>query len=152
MHDYGFCSSNNNNIALIDLNADYKVIYSYNFQSLTKQPIKEQIKIKNKDNAGTIINIPPSITRFQNLKHLVLVNCVDSIPDYICQLNKLNILGVMDNPKLTSLPECLGTMENLEFINFKNTGVSSEPKSLVDNGWSEMETGMWDKFSQDDEV
>jgi hypothetical protein len=111
----------------------------------------EQIKIKNRDN-DVIINIPSSITRFQNLKHLVLVNCVDSIPDYICQLNKLNILGVMDNPKLTSLPECLGTMESLEFINFKNTGVSSEPKSLVDNGWSEMETGMWDKFSQDDEV
>ena len=55
MHDYGFCSSNNNNIALIDLNADYKVIYSYNFQSLTKQPIKEQIKIKNKSNYQTQI-------------------------------------------------------------------------------------------------
>ena len=111
----------------------------------------EQIKIKNRDN-DTIINIPSSITRFQNLKHLVLVNCVDSIPDYVCQLSKLNILGVMDNPKLTSLPECLATMESLEFINFKNTGVSSAPKSLEANGWSEMETGMWDKFSQDDET
>jgi hypothetical protein len=28
----------------------------------------------------------------------------------------------------------------------------SAPKSLESNGWSEMETGMWDKFSQDDEV
>jgi hypothetical protein len=111
----------------------------------------EQIKIKNRD-SDAIINIPSSITRFQNLKHLVLVNCVDSIPDYVCQLSKLNILGVMDNPKLTSLPECLATMESLEFINFKNTGVSSAPKSLEANGWSEMETGMWDKFSQDDET
>jgi len=111
----------------------------------------EQIKIKNKDNAGTIINIPPSITRFQNLKHLVLVNCINTVPDYICQLDNLNILGVMSNPQLTSLPECLGTMENLEFINFKDTGASA-PKSLESNGWSEMETGMWDKFSQDDEV
>jgi hypothetical protein len=111
----------------------------------------EQIKIKNRDNAGTIINIPPSITRFKNLKHLVLVNCINNVPDYICQLNNLNILGVMSNPQLTSLPECLGTMENLEFINFKDTGASA-PKSLESNGWSEMETGMWDKFSQDDEV
>jgi hypothetical protein len=39
----------------------------------------------------------------------------------------------------------------LEFINFKDTGASA-PKSLESNGWSEMETGMWDKFSQDDEV
>ena len=89
----------------------------------------EQIKIKNKDNAGTIINIPPSITRFQNLKHLVLVNCINTVPDYICQLDNLNILGVMSNPQLTSLPECLGTMENLEFINFKDTGASA-PKCL----------------------
>lgn len=111
----------------------------------------EQIKIKNKDNVGTIIDIPPSITRFKNLKHLVLVNCIKNVPDYICQLNNLNILGVMGNPQLTSLPECLGTMENLEFINFKDTGLSA-PKSLEANGWSEMETGMWDKFSQDDEV
>lgn len=55
MHDYGFYSSKNNNIALIDLNTNYKVIYSYNFQSLTKQEIKERIKKKNKSTYQTII-------------------------------------------------------------------------------------------------
>ena len=55
MHAYGFYSSKKNNIALIDLNPKYKVIYSYNFQSLTKQLIKEQIKIKNKSNYQTQI-------------------------------------------------------------------------------------------------
>jgi len=55
MHAYGFYSSKKNNIALIDLNTNYKVIYSYNFQSLTKQLIKEQIKIKNKSNYQTQI-------------------------------------------------------------------------------------------------
>jgi hypothetical protein len=55
MHAYGFYSSKKNNIALIDLNPNYKVIYSYNFQSLTKQLIKEQIKIKNKSNYQTQI-------------------------------------------------------------------------------------------------
>jgi len=55
MHDYGFYSSKKNNIALIDLNPNYKVIYSYNFQSLTKQVIKEDKKIKNKSNYQTQI-------------------------------------------------------------------------------------------------
>ena len=55
MHDYGFYSSKNNNIALINLNTNYKVIYSYNFQSLTKQEIKERIKKKNKSTYQTII-------------------------------------------------------------------------------------------------
>jgi len=55
MHTCGFYSSNNNNIALIDLNTNYKVIYSYNFQSLTKQEIKERIKMENKSNYQTQI-------------------------------------------------------------------------------------------------
>ena len=55
MHDYGFYSSKNNNIALIDLNTNYKIIYSYNFQSLTKQEIKERIKKKNKSTYQTTI-------------------------------------------------------------------------------------------------
>jgi hypothetical protein len=53
MHNCGFCSSNNNNIALIDLNTNYKVIYSYNFQSLTKQEIEERIKKKNRSTYQT---------------------------------------------------------------------------------------------------
>jgi hypothetical protein len=56
MHNCGFYSSNNNNnIALIDLNTNYKVIYSYNFQSLTKQEIEERIKKKNKSTYQTQI-------------------------------------------------------------------------------------------------
>ena len=55
MHNYGFSSYKNNNIALIDLNTDYKIIYSYNFQSLTKQEIKERIKMENKSTYQTQI-------------------------------------------------------------------------------------------------
>ena len=110
----------------------------------------KQIKIKNRDNEGLTIKIPQTITKFKNLQHLVLVNCIDEVPDYICQLENLNILGVMNNPKLTRLPECLGTMSSLDFINFKETPAQA-PKSLAKNGWAEMETGMWDKFSDVDE-
>lgn len=55
MHDYGFYSSKKNNIALIDLTPNYKVIYSYNFQSLTKQVINEDKKFKNRSNYQTQI-------------------------------------------------------------------------------------------------
>lgn len=109
----------------------------------------QHIKIKNRD-SETIIQIPRSITKFKNLKHLVFVNCIDKIPDYLCELDELSILGIMNNPKLQSIPECIGTMKSLDFINFKDTGAQA-PKSLEENGWSEMEVGMWDKFNNFEE-
>ena len=57
MHTYGLYSSKKNNIALIDLNPNYKVIYSHNFHSLTKQVLKEDKKFKNKSNYQTQIYI-----------------------------------------------------------------------------------------------
>lgn len=108
-----------------------------------------QIKIKNRDSDVTI-KIPKSITRFKNLQHLVLVGCIDELPDYICELENLNILGVMNNPKLNRIPDCVATMESLDFINFKDTGAQA-PSSLAANGWTEMETGMWDKFTEDED-
>lgn len=62
MHSHGFYSSKKNNIALIDLNNNYKVIYSYNFQSITKQVIKENKKNKNRSNYQTqILYTKPTI-------------------------------------------------------------------------------------------
>lgn len=62
MQSYGFYSSKKNNIALIDLNNNYKVIYSYNFQSITKQVIKENKKNKNRSNYQTqILYTKPTI-------------------------------------------------------------------------------------------
>jgi len=70
MHNYGFCSSKNNNIALIDLNADYKVIYSYNFQSLTKQAITKRIKIENKSTYQTqILYCKPNKIKHNPISH-----------------------------------------------------------------------------------
>lgn len=62
MHSQGFYSSNNNTIALIDLNNNYKVIFNYNFESLTKQPIKENKKNKNRSTYQTqILYTKPTI-------------------------------------------------------------------------------------------
>jgi hypothetical protein len=41
-------------------------------------------------------------------------------------------------------------MKSLDFINFKDTGAQA-PDSLSTNGWTEMETGMWDKFTEDED-
>jgi hypothetical protein len=68
MHNYGFSSSKNNNIALIDLNTNYKIIYSYNFQSLTKQEIEERIKKKNKSTYQTQILYCKSNIQIESLK------------------------------------------------------------------------------------
>ena len=62
MHSHSFYSSKNNTIALIDLNNNYKVIFNYNFESLTKQPIKKSNKIKNKSTYQTqILYTKPTI-------------------------------------------------------------------------------------------
>ena len=62
MHSQGFYSSNNNTIALIDLNNNYKVIFNYNFESLTKQPIKKNKKNKNRSTYQTqILYTKPTI-------------------------------------------------------------------------------------------
>ena len=62
MQMHGFYSSKKNNIALIDLNNNYKVILSYNFQSITKQVIKENKKNKNRSNYQTqILYTKPTI-------------------------------------------------------------------------------------------
>lgn len=109
-----------------------------------------QIKIKQPSGSDKVdLKIPRTIGRFKNLEHLILVNCISELPDYICELEKLAILGVMENSELTNIPECVVTIPSLNFINFKNCPVQNV-EFLLENGWDSLGDGMWDKFSQED--
>jgi hypothetical protein len=50
-----FYSFNNKPIYLIKINNNYEIIYSFNFESLTKRTIEERFKLKNKSTYDTQI-------------------------------------------------------------------------------------------------
>ena len=66
------------------------------------------------------MDIPPSITRFQNLETLMLDNIVKTIPDVISQCKSITFLSLPNNKNLVRLPETIGDMENLNFLNIQN--------------------------------
>jgi hypothetical protein len=104
----------------------------------------KEFQIQNRDNNSNItITIPESISRFKNLQMILLDNCIESIPDSICELPKLKFLALINNPKLTSIPECIGDLPNLFFLNLKGSENVSVPESIKTKG-TDMGNGMWD--------
>jgi hypothetical protein len=99
--------------------------------------------IQIKDNNGIIINIPESIDRFKNLTILSLVNCIDRIPDSVCNLSKLRFLSLPNNKKLTSVPGCIINIPSLYFLNLKECPNVEVPDIIKSNG-NDMGAGMWD--------
>ncbi len=74
-----------------------------------------EFQIQNRDskNNEVLINIPDEIGRFKDLEMILLDNCIESIPDSICTLPKLRFLALINNPKLTSIPDCIADLPNL---------------------------------------
>ncbi len=104
----------------------------------------KEFQIQNRDNNNNItITIPESISRFKNLQMILLDNCIESIPDSICELPKLKFLALINNPKLTSIPECIGDLPSLFFLNLKGSENVSVPDSIKSKG-TDMGNGMWD--------
>lgn len=99
--------------------------------------------IQNKDSNKVTINIPESISRFQNLETLLLRNCVSSIPDSVCQIKSLNFISLLNNLELRTVPECLATLPNLVFINLKGCDNVVVPDLIQQKG-TKMGELMWD--------
>jgi len=104
----------------------------------------KEFQIQNRDNNNKItITIPESISRFKNLQMILLDNCIESIPNSICELPKLKFLALINNPNLTSIPDCIGDLPNLFFLNLKGSENVSVPESIKSKG-TDMGNGMWD--------
>ena len=104
----------------------------------------KEFQIQNRDSNNKItITIPESISRFKNLQMILLDNCIQSIPDSICELPKLKFLALINNPELTSIPDCIGDLPNLFFLNLKGSENVSVPESIKSKG-TDMGNGMWD--------
>ena len=104
-----------------------------------------EFQIQNRDskNNDVIINIPEEIGRFKNLHMILLDNCIDSIPETVCQLPKLRFMALINNPKLTSIPECIADLPNLYFLNLKGSPNVKVPQAILDKA-EDLGNGMLD--------
>ena len=104
-----------------------------------------EFQIQNRDskNNEVIINIPEEIGRFKNLHMILLDNCIDSIPEAVCQLPKLRFMALINNPKLTSIPECIADLPNLYFLNLKGSPNVKVPQAILDKA-EDLGNGMLD--------
>lgn len=104
----------------------------------------KEFQIQNRDGKNDVtIQIPEEIGRFKDLNMILLDNCVESIPNSICNLPKLRFLALINNPKLTKIPECIADLPNLYFLNLKGSDNIQVPQSIKDKG-TDMGGGMWD--------
>jgi hypothetical protein len=103
----------------------------------------KEFQIQNRDKNDVTINIPESIGRFKDLNMVLFDNCVEHIPDSICTLPKLRFLALINNQKLTEIPECVADLPNLFFLNLKGSPNVRVPESVQAKG-TDMGGGMWD--------
>jgi hypothetical protein len=103
----------------------------------------EEFQILNKGNQDIMITIPEEIAKFKNLRVILLENCISSITDAICELPNLRFLQLVRNPKLTSIPECVGNLPKLIFVNLRDSNNVILPNFIKERG-KDMGGGMWD--------
>lgn len=84
----------------------------------------------NKSNEKIALKVPASLGRFTKLDALLLMNCVESLPNEIVKLKNLSFLALPDNPSLKSLPEGVAQLPNLMFVNLKGSKPSLLPSFL----------------------
>lgn len=103
----------------------------------------QEFQIQNKDTKNVIINIPESFGRFKNLQTILFDNCIESLPESICELKKLRFIAVLNNPKMRTLPECVGTLPHLAFVNSEGSNSFVLPKSLQEKEPLLMGKSVW---------
>jgi hypothetical protein len=103
----------------------------------------ETIQISNRENNNIIFQVPVEIGKFTNLTQILFDNCIDSIPDTICNLKKLRFVALMNNKNLKTVPGCIVTLPKLVFLNLKGSDNVEVPEEIKQNGFSYGD-GMWD--------
>jgi hypothetical protein len=113
-----------------DSSSKFIALYGFDefFEKLpeTIQRLEFVVKSGSKIN----LNIPASIGNFRELTAIHFVGCVASMPESMCNLQKLQFLSLPENPNLQKLPECIGSMPRLSVVNIKGSNKNAIPESL----------------------
>lgn len=109
-----------------------KFIALYGFDDLfTSLPTNiKHLLINNKSKEDIALNVPETISRFQNLDALLLQNIVKSLPESIGEIKNINFISLPDNKELESLPESISKLPNLAFLNLKGSPKVKLPESM----------------------
>lgn len=103
----------------------------------------KEFQIQNKDKNNVTIKIPNEIGRFKDLTMILFDNCIENVPESICDLPKLRFLALLNNEKLTQIPECISNLPSLYFLNLKGSTNVQIPEVIKNKG-TDMGGGMWD--------
>ena len=113
-----------------DSSSKFIALYGFDEFFETLPETIQRLEFVVKSGSKLDLNIPASIGNFRELTAIHLVGCVASIPDSICNLQKLQFLSLPENPNLQRLPECIGSMPRLSVVNIKGSNQNAIPVSL----------------------
>lgn len=99
-----------------DASSKYIALFGFDelFQNLPETIT--YLTISNKSSDSLDLDIPASIGKFTNIIALVLENCVKTLPEELGQMEGLTFLTLQNNKNLQSLPESLADLEYLDLI------------------------------------
>lgn len=93
----------------------------------------EKIQIAN-SGQPVLISVPNSISRFKSLEHIGFVNCINTLPESICELKNLNYINIQNNSQLETIPDCIGYIPSLIVVSLKNCPNVKIPASFEEKG------------------
>jgi hypothetical protein len=99
--------------------------------------------ITNKSNENVAFDVPPSISRFKNLKAVMFQKVIKSLPDSIGECSNLNYVAVNKNPELKSLPDTLCNLKKLAFINVAETSSNLYFPQCLKDKMEDEGNGFW---------
>lgn len=85
--------------------------------------------------------LPDSISKFKNLKALMLTNCLGKVSDNVCTLTELKYVGFPDNPNLKQIPDCIGDLPNLKALSL--VGQKMNLPTSVKNNFEQERPGLF---------
>jgi hypothetical protein len=111
----------------IDFNGRIKDVFEGIKPSIT------QLSLYNDTNSDINIDIPDSLSRFENIHTLLFSKCVKTVPNTLCELKDLHHLAIVDCPNLVSIPDCVDKLNDLTFVNIGGSNPNVRiPKFLED--------------------
>jgi len=107
-----------------DISSKFAALYGFDtfFDSLPNDI--EFLTLENKSGEPMTEKIPESISRFQNLTTLVIINFIDELPNNIGDLKNLGFLSINDCPNLKSFPDSISKLSCLEYFSLEGSNTS----------------------------
>ena len=78
-------------------------------------------------------------------------NCIEKLPDTVCELKELRFIATVNCPKMKTVPACIADLPNLLFLNLRGSDNIKVPDSIKQN-FGDCGSGMWEANPTDCEI